>query len=73
MVHRSRTIEKCTFCLHRLNQGLEPACVLACPMQARIFGDLDDTVSRVAELLRTRPHFQLLMDEGTRPSVYYLT
>jgi len=70
--HRARTVEKCTFCLHRLLRGQQPACVEACPVKARIFGDLNDPESEVTELLRTRPHFRLLIDKGTQPSVYYL-
>jgi len=73
MIHRPKTVEKCTFCSHRVMQGLEPACVEACPMSARTFGDLNDPSSAVSELLRTRPHFQLLIEKGTEPSVYYLT
>ena len=73
LVHRGRTVEKCTFCAHRLAQGLQPACVDVCPARARTFGDLDDPESDVARLLRSRPHFQLLAEKGTAPSVYYLT
>lgn len=73
LVHRGRTVEKCTFCAHRVTAGLEPACVAVCPARARTFGDLDDSTSEVARLLRSRPHFQLLAEKGTAPSVYYLT
>jgi dimethyl sulfoxide reductase iron-sulfur subunit len=73
LAHRAKTVEKCTFCAHRVKLGLRPACVEACPLNARTFGDLDDPGSEVAELLRARPHFQLLLEKGTEPSVYYLT
>ncbi|MCL4529133.1 MAG: 4Fe-4S dicluster domain-containing protein [Chloroflexi bacterium] len=73
MIHRPKTVEKCTFCAHRLERGLEPACVETCPMRARTFGDISDPTSEVSELLRTRSHFQLLIEKGTEPSVYYLT
>jgi molybdopterin-containing oxidoreductase family iron-sulfur binding subunit len=52
---------------------LQPACVEACPMRARTFGDINDSSNEVSELLRTRSHFQLLIEKGTEPSVYYLT
>lgn len=73
MAHRARTVEKCTFCAHRLVQGLLPVCVETCPVDARIFGDLNDPDSQAARLLQTRPFFQLLVEKGTRPAVYYLT
>jgi molybdopterin-containing oxidoreductase family iron-sulfur binding subunit len=71
--HRGSTVEKCTFCAHRLMRGDEPACVQACPTKARTFGDLNDSTSKVARLLAERPHFRLLVEKGTQPSVYYLT
>jgi len=41
-------------------------------MKARIFGDLDDPNSEVSQRLRDTPHFQLLVEKGTMPSVFYL-
>jgi molybdopterin-containing oxidoreductase family iron-sulfur binding subunit len=70
--HRANTVEKCTFCIHRLLRGQQPACVEACPTQARKFGDLNDPESDVSELLRTNPHFRLLLDKATEPSIFYL-
>lgn len=72
ILHRPKTVEKCTFCSHRVGQGMLPACVDSCPVQARVFGDLNDPQSEAAILLRNRPHFQLLTEKGTQPSVYYL-
>lgn len=78
-------VEKCTFCLQRIERGLTsglvpgvdreatPACVVECPVEARFFGDLNDPQSKVAQLLATRPHFRLREDLGTSPRVYYLT
>jgi molybdopterin-containing oxidoreductase family iron-sulfur binding subunit len=63
---------KCNFCLHRVEKGLLPACVQTCPTDARIFGDLDDPTSKVARLIRERPHMRLLEEKGTNPSVYYV-
>ncbi len=73
IIHRSKTVEKCTFCAHRVKKGLQPACVEACTIEALVFGDFNDAASKVSQLLRTRPHFQLLLEKGTEPSVYYLT
>ncbi|MBI4497455.1 MAG: 4Fe-4S dicluster domain-containing protein [Chloroflexi bacterium] len=70
--HVKGVIEKCTFCVHRLEQGLPPACVANCPVGALTFGDLDDPNSKVSQLLRTRRSFRLLEEWNTRPRVYYL-
>jgi molybdopterin-containing oxidoreductase family iron-sulfur binding subunit len=65
-------VEKCTFCVQRVERGLLPACVANCPTFALRFGDLDDPTSTVSRLLARRPHFRLLEDAGTAPRVYYL-
>ncbi|MGR5068518.1 4Fe-4S dicluster domain-containing protein [Vibrio alfacsensis] len=46
------TIEKCTFCAHRVKAGVNPACVDACPSGARVVGDLDDANSEVSQLIK---------------------
>ena len=66
------TVQKCTFCVHRVDRGLEPACVTTCPTDARVFGDLEDPDSRVSTLIRDRDGTQPLPEMGTNPSVYYL-
>lgn len=69
---RVGTTTKCTFCVDRLEQGLEPMCVVHCPTSARIFGDLDDPDSEVSRLIREFSGTQLRPEAGTDPSVYYL-
>jgi len=65
-------IEKCTFCVQRVEKGLDPACVANCPLFALHFGDLDDSNSRVSRLLERKPSFRLLEEVGTQPRVYYV-
>jgi len=77
-------VEKCTFCVHRIDAGLAnglvpgvdpeatPACVNICPVDARVFGDLKDPDSRVAKLIEDSATFRLREELGTRPSVYYI-
>lgn len=70
--HQRHTVEKCTMCWHRVADGGEPECVKACPGRARIWGDLDDPNSEISKLISSRECKQLLPEEGTKPSVYYL-
>jgi Fe-S-cluster-containing dehydrogenase component len=64
--------QKCTFCVHRLEQGQIPRCVQACPTGALTFGDLDDPKSEVAELLKSAKAEAFHAEWNTRPSVYYI-
>ncbi len=63
---------KCTFCMERVEKGLNPACVLCCTTEARTFGDLDDSNSEVSKLIKKRRGFRLKEEIGTKPCVYYL-
>jgi tetrathionate reductase subunit B len=66
------TADKCDFCIHRVSQGLEPACVEACPSRARIFGDINDPESAVSKLVAENPVTVLRAEKGTKPNVYYI-
>ncbi len=64
--------DKCDFCLHRISQGIEPACVETCIGRARIFGDLNDPDSEIAKRIATNPVTVLRQGQGTEPNVYYI-
>ncbi|OGB20786.1 MAG: hypothetical protein A3I66_19420 [Burkholderiales bacterium RIFCSPLOWO2_02_FULL_57_36] len=71
-VRKDDVVEKCTFCYHRVLNGLQPACVEACPAQARIFGDQDDPNSQISQILKKEKSFRLQEDKGTKPNVHYI-
>jgi molybdopterin-containing oxidoreductase family iron-sulfur binding subunit len=69
----SGTSIKCDFCSQRVDADLDPACVVTCPTDARIFGDLDDAQSAPNQLLEKRGGGrQPLAEMGTKPKVYYV-
>lgn len=65
-------VAKCDFCSRRVDNGLQPACVAACPTEARIFGDLDDRDSAPSTLIRERNGKPPLPEKNTRPKVFYV-
>jgi Fe-S-cluster-containing dehydrogenase component len=68
---KTRTADKCTFCYHRVRNGLLPACVEVCPTQARIFGDLRSKASRLVRFQRMNKIHVLKPALNTEPKVYY--
>jgi Fe-S-cluster-containing dehydrogenase component len=70
--HAKGIVEKCTFCVHRVENGLDPACVATCPTDALVFGDTDDASSPISLYLKEKRTWQLLDEAGTNPSVYYV-
>jgi Fe-S-cluster-containing dehydrogenase component len=65
------TADKCTFCYHRVRQGMLPACVEVCPTQARIFGDLASNASPLTRFERMNMLHVLKAHMNTEPKVYY--
>ena len=71
-VHPDGYVDKCTFCLHRVQEGKDPACVEVCPTFCMTFGDLNDPDSEVSMLLRTRKYKVNHPETGCEPNVYFL-
>jgi tetrathionate reductase subunit B len=68
---RTKTAAKCTFCYHRITKGKVPACVEACPTQARIFGEIKKKASPLVRFLRLNKINVLKPYLNTEPKVYY--
>ncbi len=72
-MHPDGYIDKCTFCVHRVREGKDPACVTVCPTGALTFGDLDDPHSEIHQQLQQRSYKVLKPEEGTRSKLFFLT
>lgn len=72
--HHTGKADKCTFCSHRLEAGLLPACVETCVGGARIFGDINNPQSEISKrLLAADGKTRVLKPEaGTDPRVFYI-
>jgi Fe-S-cluster-containing dehydrogenase component/formate-dependent nitrite reductase membrane component NrfD len=63
--------EKCNFCAHRIDVGLEPACVVVCPTQAILIGDLNDPQSYVGQIVNREPVSVRRPEKETLPKLFY--
>ncbi len=63
--------EKCNFCAQRIDVGLEPACVVVCPVEAILVGDLNDPRSKVAAIVGREPVSVRRPEKETRPKLFY--
>jgi Fe-S-cluster-containing dehydrogenase component/formate-dependent nitrite reductase membrane component NrfD len=68
----THTAAKCNYCAHRVEVGLEPACVIVCPERAIIAGDLDDPRTEIARIVSREQVEVRKPEQGTRPKVYYV-
>ncbi len=66
------TADKCTFCTHRIDAGLLPACVTSCIGRAITFGDLNDPKSEVSRVIAANSTVVLKPALRTHPKVYYI-
>jgi len=64
-------VDKCTLCYHRLEKGLDPACMMACPTGARIYGDLNDKNSAVSLFLKEHNCAVLKPQLNTESKLFY--
>lgn len=71
-VRKKGVVEKCIFCEHRVKNGEQPNCVVACPSHARTFGNLKDSGSQISKLLKKHKSSVLKAEAGTEPNVYYI-
>lgn len=63
--------EKCNFCAHRLDIGLEPACVVVCPTEAILVGNLNDPTSSVSQVVGRTPVVVRRPEKETHPKLFY--
>jgi Fe-S-cluster-containing dehydrogenase component len=75
---KQKVMKKCTLCVDRIydktlpERDRKPACVLACPTSARLFGDVHDPESEVSKAIRESGGYQLMPEWGTQPANHYL-
>ncbi len=65
------TAEACTFCVHRVDQGLQPACAEACPNKVILFGNLNDPESEIGKKIRSVASAQVRADLGLNTAIRY--
>jgi Fe-S-cluster-containing dehydrogenase component/formate-dependent nitrite reductase membrane component NrfD len=68
----THTAAKCNYCAHRVDIGLEPACVIVCPEQAIVSGDVDDPSSAISRLLAREEVTARKTEKGTYPKLFYI-
>ncbi len=68
----THTAAKCNLCAHRIDDDLEPACVVVCPTHSIWVGDLDDPTSGIAQLVSTNDTAVRAPEQNTGPNVFYL-
>ncbi len=68
----TRTAAKCNYCAHRVDVGLEPACVVVCPEHAIISGDMDDPESEISATLARYQTTVRKPEKSTKPNLFYI-
>lgn len=68
----NHTAAKCNYCAHRIDVGLEPACVNVCPEHAIISGDMENPDTEIAQLLARQPVKTRKPEKATAPNLFYI-
>ena len=68
----TNTAAKCNYCAHRIDLGLEPACVNVCPEEAIISGNMEDQSSTISQLLSRQQVKVRKPEKGTYPNLFYI-
>jgi Fe-S-cluster-containing dehydrogenase component len=68
----TNTAAKCNYCAHKIDGGYEPACVVVCPVEAIVSGDLDDSNSKIAQLVVNEDTMTRKPEKMTEPNLYYV-
>ena len=68
----TNTAAKCNYCAHKIDGGYEPACVIVCPVEAIISGDLNDNNSKIAQLVANEEIMTRKPEKMTDPNLYYI-
>ncbi|MBI3968980.1 MAG: polysulfide reductase NrfD [Chloroflexi bacterium] len=68
----THTAAKCHYCAHRIDVGLEPACVIVCPTRSIIAGDLDDPTSEISQLVSRATVHVRRPEQNTKPKLLYV-
>ena len=66
------TAAKCNYCAHRIEHSYEPACVIVCPTESIVSGDLDDEESAISQLVATQNTTVRKPESGAKPNLYYI-
>ncbi len=72
MEPENHTASKCNYCTHRVDIGLEPACVVVCPEHAIISGDMDNPETEISQLLAREAVSVRKPEKGTDPKLFYI-
>ena len=68
----TNTAAKCNYCAHRVDIGLQPACVVVCPEEAIVSGDITDPTSKISGLISRQQVKVRKPEKSTQPNLFYI-